>query len=219
VLTKWIVSSTLPAFFILFFFPEMTITFLFGERFLASALPLRILSVGYLFSAFMGTNILLLLVLGHSRAVMKVSAAGTVLNVLLNYLLIKHLGLGIEGAAVSSTFSLIAVGCGYSFVLYRLSGMHPVVSGFLKPVIGSAVIGAVIYVIAKNLPLYFWMLPLYFLLYIGGYIASLVITRSLDAEDVFLFEKILQKAGLTPEATRKVIAKIYKQNPNKSDVP
>ncbi len=89
VLTKWIFSVTLPVFFILFFFPEMTITFLFGERFADSAAPLRILSLGYLFTAFMGTNSMLLLVMGLSKAVMKISAAGAVLNIILNYILHK----------------------------------------------------------------------------------------------------------------------------------
>ncbi|MGC2063686.1 MAG: MATE family efflux transporter [Thermodesulfovibrionales bacterium] len=218
VLTKWIISVTLPIFFILFFFPGMTITLLFGERFADSVLPLRILSLGYLFNAFMGTNILLLLVLGLSKAVMKVCAAGTLLNVLLNYVLIKQIGLGTEGAALSSMVSLLATGGGYSYVLYKHSGLKPIASGLLKPVIGSAVIGAIIYAVAKSLPLYFWMLPVYFLLYICGYIALLILTRSLDAEDVFLFGEILKKAGVAPEAAQKIIGKIYKRKGGNPDL-
>jgi O-antigen/teichoic acid export membrane protein len=195
-------------FFILFFFPEMTITFLFGERFGDSALPLRILSVGYLFTAFMGTNSMLLLVLGLSKAVIKVSAFGALLNILMNYILIKHLGLGMQGAALSSMVSFFAISLGYSYVLYRYSGIHPIVSGYLKPVIGSAVIGTVIYAIAKSLPLYFWMLPVYFLLYSCGYVAALFLTRSLDAQDVFLFGEIMKRAGIEPEVTRKLLEKI-----------
>src|SRR5208283_65755 len=45
VLTKWNFLVTLPIFFVLFFFPEMTITFLFGARFLDSSQALRILSL------------------------------------------------------------------------------------------------------------------------------------------------------------------------------
>lgn len=210
VLTKWIFSVTLPIFFILFFFPEMTITFLFGERFGDAALPLRILSIGYLFTAFMGTNSMLLLVMGLSRAVMKVSAAGTLLNILLNYILIKHLGLGMQGAAISSMVSFIAISSGCAVVLYRRSGMHPIVSVYLRPVLGSAVIGGIIYAVAKSLPLHFWMLPVYLFLYIFGYLALLILTRSLDAEDVFLFGEILKKAGVPPETARKFIGHIVR---------
>lgn len=217
VLTKWIVAGTLPVFFILFFFPEMTVTFLFGERFADSALPLRILSLGYLVNAFMGTNSLLLLVFGLSKAVVKVSATGALLNVLLNYTLVKHLGMGITGAATSTMVSLVAISIGYSLVLYRHKGIHPVSSGYLKPVAGSALIGVVIYATAKSLPLYFWMLPLYFFLYIAGYLASLLATRSLDDEDVFLLREFLLKAGIGPDAAMRFIRKFHRKESVKED--
>ena len=217
VLTKWIFSVTLPLFFILFFFPEMTITFLFGDRFVASASPLRVLSLGYLVNAFLGTNAMLLLVMGRSGTVMKVFAAGTMLNVLMNYILIKHAGLGLQGAAISSMVSIVTISLGCSFVLYRLSGIHPLSSAYLKPVTGSAIIGVAIYAAAKGLPLYFWILPVYFLLYICGYLASLILTRSLDAEDVFLFSEILKRAGVEPETTRRIMKKIRMGNTGQID--
>ena len=212
VLTKWVFALTLPVFFILFFFPEMTITFLFGERFGDAVLPLRVLSIGYLIFAFLGANAMLLLVLGHSGTVMKVFTAGTVLNILLNYILIKHFGLGMLGAAVSSMASVSFISIGGSLILYRLSGIHPLAPGYFKPVIGSALIGAVIYAAAKSLPLYSWMLPVYFLLYVCGYAASLIFTNSLEAEDIFLIKKIMERAGFAPEAAQRIIGKIYKED-------
>jgi O-antigen/teichoic acid export membrane protein len=210
VLTKWIFSVTLPIFFILFFFPEMTITFLFGERFGDAASPLRILSLGYLFTVFMGTNGMLLLVMGLSSAVMKISAAGTLLNILLNYILIKHIGIGMQGAAISFMVSSIVISSGCAIVLYLRSGIHPIAYVYLRPVLGSAVIGGIIYAVAKSLPLYFWMLPIYLFLYIFGYLASLILTRSIDDEDFFLFGEILKKAGVAPETARTVMGMIYK---------
>ncbi len=219
VLTKWIFAVTLPVFFVLFFFPEMTITLLFGGRFVDSALPLRILSLGYLFTAFLGTNSMLLLVFGLSRAVMKVSAAGVVLNILLNYTLIKHLGLGIKGAALATMASLVAVSFSYSFLLYRSSRIHPLSTGYLKPVAGSVAIGLLIYAAAKNLPLHFWMLPAYFLLYVGGYLLSLLMTRSLDEEDIVLLVTLLNRAGADPDLTKRIVRKIYRGNTEKIDLP
>src|SRR5208283_1306105 len=80
VLTKWIFTASLPLFFIFFFFPEMTITFLFGSRFLDSALPLRILSLGFLLQTFMGTSVVLMMVTGLSREIRNISILGTLLN-------------------------------------------------------------------------------------------------------------------------------------------
>lgn len=210
VLTKWVFSITLPVFFILFFFPEMTIIFFFGERFVDAALPLKVLSLGYLINAFLGVNAMLLLVMGHSGTLLKVFTAGTVLNILLNYALIKHAGFGMLGAAVSSASSVAAISIGGAFVLYRLSGMHPFAPGYIKPVIGSAFIGMIIYAAAKSLPLHFWMLPVYFLLYIGGYAASLIFTRSLDGEDLFLLEQLLKRAGVGQETARRIMQKIQR---------
>ena len=218
VLTKWVFSVTLPVFFILFFFPEMTITFLFGDRFGDAVLPLRILSLGYLFTAFMGANSVLLLVFGLSNAVMKIATAGTFLNVLLNYIFIKHLGLGMTGASLATSLSLTSVSFGYSFMLYRHCGIHPVASGCLKPAAGSAVIGVIIYAAAKSLPLYFWMLPLYFILYVGGYLVSLILTRSIDFQDVFLFGEVLKRAGVTPSVTQNIMSRISRGNLGKTDV-
>lgn len=211
ILTKWIFSVTLPLFFILFFFPEMTITFLFGDRFTDASLPLRILLLGYLFIVFMGTNSMLLLVMGHSKAVMKVSAAAALLNLLLNYVLIKHAGLGMHGAAISTAVSMIAITSGYSFLLYRFSGIQPISAVYLKPVIGSSVIGLLIYGVAKSIPLYYWMLPVYFILYICGYMASLILTRSIDEDDIMLLETLLNKLGVAPVITKKITDSIYEK--------
>jgi Na+-driven multidrug efflux pump len=166
----------------------------------------------------MGTNSVVLLVFGHSKAVMKVSAAAALLDVLLNYILIKRLGLGMEGASIATSISLTAVSFGYSFVLYRHRGIHPIASGYLKPAIGSAVIGAIIYAAAKSLPLYFWMLPVYFFLFICGYVVSLFLTRSIDPYDVFLFGEILKRAGVAPEVAQNIMGRISKGNLGKIDV-
>ena len=125
VLTKWIFSATLPIFFILFFFPETTITFLFGQRFIDASAALRILALCFLFHTFLGANGLLLVVMGKSKTIMNVSLAGVLLNVGLNYVLIKLLGYGIVGAAVSTLISYVALNVMMSAILYKNSGIHP----------------------------------------------------------------------------------------------
>lgn len=205
VLTKWIFSITLPVFFILFLFPEMTITFFFGDSYVASSGPLSILSLGFLFHVFLGANGVILIVLGFSRAIMNISIFAAILNVALNYILIKRLGLGITGAAVATAVSYIALNIAISAVVYRESRIHPLTAKYLRPVAGSAAIGLVIYAIAKNLPLYFWMLPVYFVLFVGGYGAFLLLTRSIDKEDIVMLEAISARTGLKMILIRKVI--------------
>jgi O-antigen/teichoic acid export membrane protein len=197
VLTKWIFSATLPIFFILFFFPEMSLTFLFGERFINSVPSLRILSAGFLFHTFTGVNGLLMMVIGMSGELMNIYIIGTVMNVIFNYILIKQSGMGITGAAYATVISYLMINTIISMRLYRKNKIHPFTPQYIKPVIGSAIIGIIIYVIAKSLPLYLWMMPIYLIIFLGGYGISLFVTRSLDTEDFSLLKAVFEKMGIS----------------------
>jgi O-antigen/teichoic acid export membrane protein len=202
ILTKWNFSATLPVFFILFFYPEITITFLFDERFISSSIPLRILSVGFLFHAFLGTNMVLLIIMGRSKDLMNVSIFGALLNIFLNYVLIKLYGFGIIGSAVATMISYFAINIIVSIMLYRISRIHPITPQYIKPILSSTFIGLIIYAVAKTLPLYMWMLPIYLLLYLGGYFVSLFITRSIEREDMEMFETISSTTGFEMKLIR-----------------
>ncbi len=196
VLTKWVFAATLPIFFVLFFFPEMTITLLFGGRFVDASLSLRILAIGFMLNAFLGTNGILLMVLGLTKTIMNISIVGATLNVLLNYILIKRLGMGITGAAIATMVSYIIINALYSLSLLRYNGMHPLTAAYLKPLAGAFLMGAAIYALAKSIPFHFWLLPVYFLMFMGGYSASLLVTRSLEREDIFIFREVTEKLGI-----------------------
>lgn len=197
ILTKWVFSATLPIFFVIFFFPEMIITFLFGARFLGAAMPLRILSLGFLLQTVLGPSIILMIALGLSRDIRRISFLGVFLNITLNYLFIKHLGLGLVGAAVATMLSYSSIS-GINFVtLYRKSGFHSFTAKYIKPVLGSGTVGVAVYGIAKMLPLSFWMLPFYLIFFMGGYFIMLLLTGSFDSEDITMLKMLLQKIGLS----------------------
>lgn len=204
ILTKWIFSATFPIFFILFFFPEMTIIFLFGERFIEATISLRILSVCFLFHAFLGANGVLLMVMGMSRTIMNISLFGVVLNIVLNYLLIKKWGYGITGASFATLTSYIALNVMTSWVVYKKEGIHPFTPEYIKPVASSAFIGIIIYFIAKSLPLYFWMLPIYLFAFASFYLIGLIVTNSIDKEDIMLLSHVLQNMGIKTGLAQKI---------------
>jgi O-antigen/teichoic acid export membrane protein len=196
VLTKWIFSATLPLFFVLFCFPEMTITFLFEERYVVSSGALRILSLGYMFNVFMGLNIMVMMVLGLQKELMQTSALGAILNVVLNYLLIKGMGLGIMGASLATTLSFVAISILNSLVLYWRSGIHPITARYLRPTVASGVVAISVYMIARSLPLHVYMLPLYFILFVVGYMFSILFTRSVEREDLDLLDAVSERTGI-----------------------
>ncbi len=198
VLTKWVFAATLPIFFVLFFFPQMSITALFGSRFPEAALPLRLLALGFMMHTFFGTNGMLLVVMGFPKTIMKISVAAAAVNIALNYIFLKSMGMGIAGGALATMISYILINIMYSVKLYQHSRMHPFSASYLKPVAGAAISGLLIYVVAKSLPLSLWMLPVYFVLFTAGYVASLLLSRSIEEEDLFLLERVLNRLGARP---------------------
>jgi O-antigen/teichoic acid export membrane protein len=207
VLTKWIFSATLPLFFVLFCFPEMTITFLFEERYVVSSGALRILSLGYMFNVFMGLNIMVMMVLGLQKELMQTSALGAILNVVLNYLLIKGMGLGIMGASLATTLSFVAISILNSLVLYWRSGIHPITARYLRPTVASGVVAISVYMIAKILSLHVYMLPVYFILFVIGYMFSILLTRSVEREDLELLDAVSERTGIEIEFLKNLLGR------------
>jgi O-antigen/teichoic acid export membrane protein len=197
ILTKWVFSASFPLFFVLFFFPEMTVTFLFGDKFIASAMPLRILSFGFMVQSFFGVSGILMIVLGLSRAIRRTAIFAAVMNILFCYGFIKVLGYGIVGASLGTMLSYILLGSMNLLIVFRNSGVHPFSRGYLKPLAISSVSGLLIYLVAKSLPLHAWMLPVYFVFFVGSYLLSIFLTKSIEKEEIRIVSAISDKTGFS----------------------
>lgn len=203
VLTKWIFSVTIPLFFILFLFPETVLNFLFGINYIQAAPVLRILSLGFMFHAFLGLNGLSLLVMGETRFLMLSSLFGAISNVVLNVALIPIFG--IVGAAFASLLSYSVANIFRSTKLYQLSKIHPFTRNYVKPVGISIVLLALIYLFTSFLEVEFWiLLPLLFL-FLFAYGLLLLLTRSFDKEDIDMILVIEKKAGVDAEPIKRLL--------------
>jgi len=203
VLTKWAFAASFPVFLVLFFFPEMTLAFLFGKQFEAASAVVRLLSVRYMAAIMIGSAGMLLMVMGRPRLQLAIASIVSVLNVALNYLFIPVYGLA---GAASATLVSSSVGLAmYAAALYRMSGIHVFTSGYFKPAAASAAIAAIIYAIAKSLPLHFWMMPLYFALFVGGYLAAILLTRSIEKEDAEMFDAVMWRLGVELKPLKDII--------------
>jgi O-antigen/teichoic acid export membrane protein len=206
VLTKWIFSVSLPLFLLLFLFPETILNFFFGASYVQAALALRILSLGFILHTFFGANGMTLLVMGKTglMAVVALLAAG--LNVILNIILIPLWG--ITGAAIASLVSYFAANVFCSVKLYQLSKIHPFTRNYLKPVIACLVIVAIIFVLSRSLLVVsYWMLPIIFILFLVVYGLSLLLTRSIDKEDIALLLAMERRLGMNLSGVKKIFRK------------
>jgi O-antigen/teichoic acid export membrane protein len=196
VLTKLIFLVTAPIFFMLFLFPETVISIFFGSRFFDAVVPLRILALGFLIHAAMGPNGILMVVVGMSKELTIANTTGVVLNILLNYLLIKRFAYGIIGASMASVGTYLVLNAIASIVIYKKNDIHPFTGQYLKAICAITVTGLILYFISMLLTINYWILPVYFILFISGGIAILFLTGSIGLEDVSLLEAALETSGL-----------------------
>lgn len=211
VLSKWVFVSTLPVFFILAFFPEMTITFLFEERYVPSASPLRLLLVGYGFELFFGLNVMLMIVMKMQKTLMHNSLVGIILNIVLNYVTIKRLGMGMDGAAMSTAISMGVTNTLNAVSLYRQEGVHPFSFKYVKHIAATVFAGLVVYVSVKTLPFHMLLMPVYLVIFGLGYMAAIILSHSIEKEDLDLLEGVGRRTGVNVAPLLRVLKRFYKE--------
>ncbi len=102
--TRWILSATIPIILILVLEGDLILKYVFGEKFGVGYPALLILSIGQMVNASTGLVGYLLQMTGGHRLIMKINIFWGILNVVLNIILVPHLG--ILGAAISTAFCL-----------------------------------------------------------------------------------------------------------------
>lgn len=101
---------------------DRQILLIFGEGFTQGGGALIILSLGYLFSAAMGSVGILLIMTGHERDAAAAIGLSAVLNLVLNFALIP--GYGLEGAATAAATSIVVLNLLLTALSYKRLGMH-----------------------------------------------------------------------------------------------
>lgn len=131
VVTKWTVLSTLPIFLIFFLFPRQSISLTFGSQYASGDVALSVLVIGFLTNIALGPAQATLSSIGNTRSIMYASVFATLMNLVLNFLLIpEYLYLG---AAIATAISYAVLQGIYMFRLYQQTGIHPFTMSLLKP--------------------------------------------------------------------------------------
>ncbi len=204
VITKWLTAVVMPAFLVMVLFPKAVLWILYGDKYIKAYEVLRILALGFFFHVALGPNGITLLAFGEIKEVTIASLGSAITNVVLNFLLIPHLG--IEGAAIASAVSYILANLIVSFKLFTYR-IHPFTKNYLKPVTLSFLIALLIYFFTRGVLLNWWMLIVTFVLFVVGYFVTLLLTRSFEKEDVMLLLAIEQRLGLNLGKIKKIIYK------------
>jgi O-antigen/teichoic acid export membrane protein len=134
--TKWGLYLSLPLFLVLWFAPAEVLAGIFGAGFEAGAPTLKILAVAQLINVSTGTVGPMLIMTGHQKQWLAISASMLVLNLALSTLLIPRFG--ISGAAVASGCALTGLFVLGLAAIKRLLGVWPYDWRYLK---GAAAAG------------------------------------------------------------------------------
>lgn len=207
ILTKWIFVAVFPIFLIIFLFPHVVLNILFGSSYTRAADALRILVAGIFIGNFFGPNGATLVALGKVKLVSLNSAIAAIANILLNIILIPRYG--IVGAAYASAVSVIIIRSMQSIQIYRFYKIHPFTIKYIKPTAIAALLIGLVFILVKELTdtASTWMAFMLLIIILFIYIASFLITKCFDEEDLLILREIEKKLGIELKTIKKILKK------------
>lgn len=206
ILTKWVFSSTLPLFLLLFIFPESVLNFFFGMNYVPASQALRILAFGYLIMNLLGPNGTTLIAIGETRFLLYASIAAASINVLLNTVLIPPMG--IVGASLATAIAL-SVHCiiRHNKVRSRLK-INPITKNLIKTTfITTVLIGSISFFVLNYVHITFWILPLLFVFFYLIHFFVILFSKSIEPEEVKMFLEIEKRTGLNLSPIKRILGR------------
>ncbi len=197
---KWIFMINLPMLFLMMLFPDVIIQILFGHEYIIATNSLIILSFGAIFSSvFMISNNLLSMA-GKSNVILYDIILASLLNLILNIILIPmpkilwiNNVLGINGAALATTTSLIVFNLLFLFQAKHYTSITPIQKGMFGIFLASLPPFILLFFLKKILEItsiLFFSLSIMFLLI---YLLLLFLFRAFDKEDVIILKSFKGK--------------------------
>jgi len=202
IITKWVFLLTLPLFAIVFLFPEATITFVFSDRYVSASLALQILALGFMFHTLLGLNGMSLTIIGEPNLNLIADSFAAFMNVILNVILIPIYGL--EGAALATAVSYFMANFFRSYWLYKKTRIHPFTWNYMKSILISFVLLGILKSLHLKVLNIWYAVPILIVFSIV-YAFLVLLSRSIDKEDVELFLTIEKKLGLDLGLIKKIL--------------
>jgi O-antigen/teichoic acid export membrane protein len=109
-----------------------------------------------------------------------------------------------EGASVATAFSYIVGNTMVSLKLYRKTKIHPFSLNYVKPLLISFVLLLVIQMLRLSVPSIWHAIPI-LIVFLTIYFFLVLLSRSVDREDVELFLAVERKLGIELEVVKKVL--------------
>ncbi len=133
--TKWGFALSLPFFFFFTIAPNLTLNLTLGSEFAPASTTLRLIALSAIVHVMTGPNGQTLVAIGKPQLVFYVRITAVAINLVANTLLIPKYG--IEGAATATLISMMFSNLLLTHIVYRLCGVQPFFSGYIRLIIIS----------------------------------------------------------------------------------
>jgi len=200
-LGKWVFMVNLPVFILIFVFPGAAINILFGSQYLVAQNALRILIFGSFIASIAVISNNLLSMAGKSKLVLADIVIASVLNIILNFILIPtpsifgvDNSLGINGAAIATALSMVFLNILFFFQARKYLRIMPLRAKMINILLMGLIPAIALFYLrnifpSQNIILIILMAASFLLVY-----AILVlISRSLDENDWNIIKAIWRK--------------------------
>jgi O-antigen/teichoic acid export membrane protein len=115
--------TALPVLLVLVLFASEIVAIAFGDEYLGAALPVVVISAGYIATILMGASSMILTMIGKERVAVMAHAIGMMMNLVLLAILTPRMGA--IGAAVAVSTSMIVSQAVLSVSVIRFAGIDP----------------------------------------------------------------------------------------------
>lgn len=203
-IVKWISLVTIPLFLILFMFP-VEILQIFGSEYLEMDSVLRVLSVGFLASAIIGPVNRTLQAVERTRINLYITLFTGTSNIGLNYLLIPIYE--VIGAAVATAATFILAFIVKFAIIYKITGRQPFRATIGKIIFSGTAAAITSYTLISILfsPNSYWLLIPSTMIFGAVYILLILVTKTIEKEDVEILKYIRDKTGPENHKLEKII--------------
>jgi len=192
--TKWIVTTTFPPVLVFTLFASDVVRVFFTAEYVPAAPALAVLTAGLFVRAIVGPNGDMAKAIDRPKIELYAVAVAVIVDIILNVLLIPRYG--IVGAAAGTVVGYGVYNALEVVAIYLTVDSHPFSLDSIKPLLPTIPVALGIRLAVGGIDL---SLPM--LLGIGVVISvvhlfSMVLTRSLGPEDLRLFERFEERAGV-----------------------
>jgi O-antigen/teichoic acid export membrane protein len=188
---KWIFILNLPLFFIMFLFPTTLIRILFGEQYILASSVLQILAVGGFVSSLVFLSTDLISMIGKSKMILVNIICASILNVFLNIILIPKYGL--NGAAIATAITTILLSILLLIEVKYYVHLIPLRKKIFKIFVVSLVPLLLLVLIKKYIATTSLTLILLGSFFLLSYALLLLLTKSLDKNDILILKSLKRK--------------------------